>query len=99
MGFAVVSFDETSEYHSGFLVFMRRGFLVGQWPGSASGRFQEALDHPALPWTTGGHTPWFAANTVAHDATDAAQSGSLAHSKTNWLQTVVTIIEPGAGSF
>lgn len=58
----------------------------------------EAVDAPYLTWTTGGTSPlWTGQLAVNHDGEDAAQSGAITHSQTNWIQTTVT--GPGAVSF
>ena len=57
----------------------------------------EALDTPALIWTTNGSPSWFAQTNVTHDGTDAAQSGAIGNSKTTLLQT--TVKGPGTIAF
>jgi len=58
----------------------------------------EALDAPALPFTTGGSGLWvgLARPSAIRDG-DAARSGYTADSTTSWLQTTVT--GPGTFSF
>jgi subtilisin family serine protease len=58
---------------------------------------QEALDHVALAWTTGGSADWMGQTNVTHDGEDAARSGSISHRETTWMQTQVT--GPGEISF
>lgn len=52
----------------------------------------EALDGPALTWTTGGAAPWsgFGPPSPNHDGADAAASGKIAKSQQSWVQTTVT---------
>ena len=57
----------------------------------------EAVDAPALTFTTGGHANWFAQTAVTKDGVDAAQSGKITHNQNSWLQTQVT--GPGTISF
>jgi subtilisin family serine protease len=58
---------------------------------------QDALDHVALAWTTGGTADWMGQTNVTHDGEDAARSGSISHRETTWMQTQVT--GPGEISF
>jgi hypothetical protein len=58
---------------------------------------QEALDHVALAWTTGGAADWMGQTNVTHDGEDAARSGSISHRETTWMQTQMT--GPGEISF
>ena len=46
--------------------------------------FSDALDAPALAFTTGGAADWFVETSGAHDDEDAAQSGSATDAK-SWL--------------
>jgi uncharacterized lipoprotein YmbA len=57
----------------------------------------EALDAPALVWTTSGTPPWVGQTNVTHDPEDAARSGAIADGKTTTLQT--TVQGPGTLSF
>ncbi|HEX8311482.1 MAG TPA: Ig domain-containing protein, partial [Chthoniobacteraceae bacterium] len=50
----------------------------------------QAVDSTTAAWTTGGDTPWFGQNAVAHDGVDAAQSGRIAHSEESTLVTQIT---------
>lgn len=50
----------------------------------------EAVDAPALNWTTGGAAPWLGESLVTHDGTDAAHSGGIADGQESWLETTVT---------
>ncbi len=56
----------------------------------------EALDAPALIWTTGGGT-WFGQPAVARDGVDAARVARPGAGQTNWLRTSVT--GPGSLSY
>jgi hypothetical protein len=58
---------------------------------------QEALDHLALAWTTGGAADWLGQTNVTHDGADAAQSGVISHREITWMETQVT--GPGEISF
>ena len=58
--------------------------------------FSDALDAPALAFTTGGAADWFVETSGAHDDEDAAQSGSATDAK-SWLET--TVNGPGIISF
>lgn len=57
----------------------------------------DAVDAPALAWTTGGNAPWFGQTAVSRDGVDAARSGPITHNQHSWLQTVVS--GPGTISF
>lgn len=50
----------------------------------------EALDAPALAWTTGGAAPWFAQTVDSVVGGSSAQSGALAAGESSWVQTTVT---------
>lgn len=63
-------------------------------PGSALG---EAVDAPALVWTTGGSATWFSQGSETHDGVDAAQSGAIGDSQETWIET--TVNGPGTVSF
>ena len=62
-----------------------------------AGPLADALDAPALIWTTGGDASWFAQSVESNDAVDAAQSGLISHSDESWLETTVT--GPGVLNF
>ena len=51
---------------------------------------EEALDTPTLIWQKGGPVPWIGQAVVSHDTQDAAESGAIGNSQTNWFQTIVT---------
>ncbi len=57
----------------------------------------EALDTPGLTWTTNGTPPWVGHAAVTHDNTDAARSGSIGHSQSTSMSTILN--GPGAVSF
>jgi hypothetical protein len=58
----------------------------------------EALDTPGWSWTTGGTTPaWYGQTAVTHDGADAARSGAITNSQTNWVETAVS--GPGTLTF
>ena len=58
----------------------------------------DALDAPALTWTSGGQSPWTAQHGgISHDGSDAAESGTLTDAAESWLQTQLT--GPGVLSF
>jgi uncharacterized repeat protein (TIGR01451 family) len=61
--------------------------LVSVVPGIS---LSQAVDAPELIWTTGGNSNWVGQAGVTHDGADAAQTGGITHSQTNWLQTTVT---------
>ena len=54
----------------------------------------EALNRPGLVWTTGGSKPWFTQTQMTRDGLHAAQSGSITHSQTSWIEATAT----GSGS-
>lgn len=62
-----------------------------------AGSLADALDAPALIWTTGGDASWLAQTVESNDAVDAVQSGLISHSDESWLETTVT--GPGVLSF
>ncbi len=57
----------------------------------------EALDTPALIWTTSGTPPWLGQTNLTFDGTDAARSGAIADDKSCSMQT--TVIGPGTLTF
>ena len=57
----------------------------------------DALDEPALSWSSSGAVPWFHQTTTTRDGVDAAQSGAIGHSQSSTLETSVT--GPGTLSF
>ena len=57
----------------------------------------EALDAPALLWTTSGTPPWIGQTNVSFDGTDAARSGTIADGKSCSMQT--TVLGPGLLTF
>ena len=59
--------------------------------------FADALDAPALSFTTGGAAEWFVEPSTTHDGEDAAQSGPVTNDRSSWLETTVT--GPGTISF
>ena len=56
-----------------------------------------ALNTTNLSWSTSTGAPWLGQRNVTHDATAAAQSGSIGHNQQTVLQTTVT--GPGTLSF
>lgn len=57
----------------------------------------DALDSPALTWTTGGDANWQSQGSVTHDGVDAAQNGDIDDDEESWVQTTVT--GPGTLTF
>ncbi|HWH72409.1 MAG TPA: DUF4082 domain-containing protein, partial [Candidatus Sulfotelmatobacter sp.] len=57
----------------------------------------EGLDTPGWTWTTGGTSNWIVQTATTHDGADAAQSGTISHNQSSWLQTTIT--GPGTVSF
>ncbi len=58
----------------------------------------EALDTPnGQVWVVGGYSAWIGQSRVTYDWLDAAESGALPNSQTNWIETTVT--GPAAVSF
>lgn len=57
----------------------------------------EAVDAPALTWTTGGSAVWFGQTNVTYDGVDAAQSGAITNGQQSWLETAVN--GPGSLGF
>jgi autotransporter family porin len=80
--------DET--VHSN--VIINTGSIIT--PGA---QLNDAVDNTALPWTTGGNSPWFSETDTTNYGGDAAQSGDINDSQSNWIQTSVT--GPGTLSF
>jgi hypothetical protein len=56
-----------------------------------------AVDNCNLTWTTGGSADWFETTDFSYYDDDAAQSGDIGNSQSNYLQTTVT--GPGLVSF
>ena len=57
----------------------------------------EALDTPALIWTTSSTPPWSGQTNTSFDGTDAARSGAIADGKSCSMQT--TVVGPGTLTF
>lgn len=57
----------------------------------------QAVDATPWVWSGGGASAWFSQGSVTHDGIDAAQSGHLVNSQSNWIQT--TVVGPGDVSF
>ena len=57
----------------------------------------QALDAPALTWTTSGDGLWVVAEDFNHDGVDAARSGVIGHNAVSRLST--TVVGPGTLSF
>ncbi|MCL5097140.1 MAG: hypothetical protein M1608_06370 [Candidatus Omnitrophica bacterium] len=51
---------------------------------------EDALDAPAVSWTTGGAAGWAAHTDQSHDGVDSARSGGIGDNQTSWLETTVT---------
>ena len=49
-----------------------------------------AVDNPALAWTTSSDNQWFFQTAVTHDGIDAAQSGAVGNGQTSWLESTMT---------
>lgn len=62
---------------------------------------EEALDNPALTWSTGGTSQWFCQDIEYYYGGSSAQSGQLADNETgfSYLQTTFDISEPQVLSF
>jgi hypothetical protein len=57
----------------------------------------DALDNPALSWTSSGSVPWFGQTVISFDGVDAAESGGLGANQDSILSTSVT--GPGTLTF
>ncbi len=57
----------------------------------------DALDNPALTWTTSTGTPWRGTTGTTHDGEDAGVSGTVTDGQTTWVQTQIT--GPGVLTF
>jgi hypothetical protein len=57
----------------------------------------DAVDAPALVWTTGGNADWSGQTLVTHDGVDAGQSGPISDNQESWLETAV--VGPGTLTF
>ena len=66
-------------------------------PSAAAASLGDALDAPALTWTTGGDASWFGQTAVTKYGAAAAQSGPISHNQQTWMQT--TVVGPGTLSF
>ncbi len=65
--------------------------------GAATIPLDDALDCPALNWTTSGDMPWFGQTGTSHDGQDAAQSGALPDNQSAHMSA--QIAGPAALSF
>jgi hypothetical protein len=50
----------------------------------------DAVDAPALTWTTGGNANWFPETTTFYSDSDAAESGDIGNSQSSYLRTNIT---------
>jgi hypothetical protein len=67
-------------------------------PGSGGGSsLGDAVDAPVFTWTTGGNANWFPQTTTFYAGGDAAESGDIGNSQSNYLRT--TVSGPGTISF
>ncbi len=66
-------------------------------PQAAALSLGDALDAPALNWSTGGSNLWFGQALVTHFDGDAAESGAVGDLEESWLQT--TLVGPGEVGF
>ncbi len=57
----------------------------------------DALDAPALAWSTGGSNVWYGSRRDAHDGVDTACPAKLNHMESVWLRT--TVQGPGTATF
>ncbi len=57
----------------------------------------DAVDSPALSWTTGGDVEWSRQILITHDGDDAAQSGRVWLNGQSWMET--SVVGPGTISF
>src|SRR2546423_2418079 len=64
---------------------------------AAAPTLTDGLDASNLVWQTGGDTAWVGENSITHDGSDAAQSGTIADSQESWVQS--TVSGPGTLSF
>ena len=52
--------------------------------------FGDGVDAPDLAWTSDGGSPWTVQESVTHDGSDAARSGTVGNGQRSRLSTVVT---------
>jgi len=57
----------------------------------------DAVDNTSLTWTTGGNANWAGQTAISYYGGDAAQSGTITHSQSTWVQT--TVSGPGTLSY
>ncbi len=66
-------------------------------PVSSHASLGDSLDAPGLSWSANsspsGLAAWFDQSTTTHDGSDAAQSGQITDSQSNWIET--TVVGPG----
>ena len=74
---------------------VRLGWAQQATPTSVT--LSTAVDNSTLTFTTGGSSSWYGQTAHTHDGVDAARSGELGNSQTNWMQT--TVSGPGTISF
>lgn len=75
---------------AGFVSFIAGGLVHGA-------SLSEALDSPALNWTTGGDAAWVVQGTNTHDGVDAAQAGAVTYGQQSRLSAPV--VGPGTMVF
>jgi len=91
--FAMVTWGATrSAYAQSSTTIHRSGIAKSSSLGNA-------LDAPALTWTTGGNAHWFESSMAIWNVagTSHAQSGAITHNQLSWMQA--TVIGPGTISF
>jgi len=68
-----------------------RNFTVNQSEGAGvTHTLENAVDAPALTWSTSGDTAWFAQDSTTHDGVDAAASGDVGNNQQTTMQTTIT---------
>ena len=83
------------EYSDGQVVgdirsgWFRSVCLYAVWEGSGN-PISDALDAPALSFTTGGDAEWFVQADETHEGGSALRSGPISHNQDTWIETTVT---------
>lgn len=65
-------------------------FSLTQAGASPTISLGDALDYPALNWTTGGNSNWLGQTSIYYSGGDSAQAGLITHSQNSWFQATVT---------
>ena len=80
----------TLRYHGGSMNIDAITFGSASPTSPSVTPFGDGVDAPDLAWTSDGGSPWTVQESVTHDGSDAARSGTVGNGQRSRLSTVVT---------